>query len=156
MKRKQLAILIFTAALALAGASLLSSADADEAAIRQACLNYADSAYLVKPELIDESVHPKVQKVGYICTPGQTPCREAWMNHTQLRDLVAGWNKNGRFDPKTAKREVKILDRLDLTAVARLDAEWGVDFFHLAKIDGRWQILNVIWQTYPQPAAAAN
>ena len=36
-----------------------------------------------------------------------------------------------------------------MTAVARLDAEWGVDYFQLAKIDGRWMIVNVIWQTYP-------
>jgi len=35
------------------------------------------------------------------------------------------------------------------TAVARLDAEWGIDFFHLAKVDGNWMIVNAVWQTYP-------
>ena len=33
--------------------------------------------------------------------------------------------------------------------MARLDAEWGIDFFHLAKVDGTWKIMNVIWQSYP-------
>ena len=27
--------------------------------------------------------------------------------------------------------------------------EWGIDYFHLAKLDGTWTIMNVIWQTYP-------
>ena len=34
-------------------------------AIKQAVLNYALAIYEVNPRLIDESVHPKVQKVGY-------------------------------------------------------------------------------------------
>jgi hypothetical protein len=121
----------------------------DEDAIRQAVLNYANSAYLVKPELVEESVHPKLQKIGYIPTKDGDGYRELWMNFYELRELVSGWNAEGRFDADTAKREIKILDRLDQTAVARLDAEWGIDFFHLARIDGTWKIMNVIWQSYP-------
>jgi hypothetical protein len=123
-------------------------AESDEEAIRQAVLNYANSAYLVKPELVEESVHPKLQKIGYVSREG-APYRELWMNFYELKQLVSDWNKEGRFDAESAKREIKILDRLDQTAVARLDAEWGVDFFHLAKLDGTWKIMNVIWQTYP-------
>jgi len=94
------------------------------------------------------------QKIGYIPKQDGTGYRELWMNFYELKELVAGWNSEGRFDPDTAKREVKILDRLDQTAVARLDAEWGIDFFHLAKIDGTWKIMNVIWQTYPPEKAS--
>jgi hypothetical protein len=144
--------------LAVAVAVTIGSAqrDDDEEAIRQAVLNYANSAYLVKPELIDESVHPSLQKIGYTRQSVEEGWREHWMNFYELKQLVSGWNKNGRFDPATAKREVKILDRLDRTAAARLDAEWGVDFFHLAKLDGQWKIMNVIWQSYPlQPDAGS-
>jgi hypothetical protein len=28
-------------------------------------------------------------------------------------------------------------------------ASWGIDFMQLAKIDGRWQILNIVWQSHP-------
>ncbi|MEM9556248.1 MAG: nuclear transport factor 2 family protein [Acidobacteriota bacterium] len=136
--------LLFTASLATA-----SEADADEQAIVQAVRNYADSAYLVKPELIDESVHPKLQKIGYVMRGETTSYRELWMNFYELKDLVSTWNTNGRFDPATAKREIRVLDQLDQTAVARLDAEWGIDYFHLAKLDGTWTIMNVIWQSYP-------
>ena len=125
-------------------------ADSDEDAIRQAVLNYANSAYLVAPELVEESVHPKLQKIGYVPNREGEGYHELWMNFSELKELVSGWNKEGRFDADTAKREIKILDRLDQTAVARLDAEWGIDFFHLAKKDGTWKIMNVIWQTYPK------
>jgi hypothetical protein len=123
--------------------------NADEAAIRQAVLNYANSAYEVRPELVEQSVHPHLQKVGYVLRGETNTYRELWMNYYELKELVASWNQEGRFDAKTARRDIKILDRLDKTAVARLDAEWGIDFFLLAKLDGTWKIVNVIWQTYP-------
>jgi hypothetical protein len=144
---------ILVLALCFVSAPSATLAGTDEDAIRQAVLNYANSAYLVKPELVDESVHPKLQKIGYIPAQDGKGYRELWMNFYELKELVAGWNAEGRFDADTAKREVKILDRLDQTAVARLDAEWGIDFFHLARIDGTWKIMNVIWQTYPPEEA---
>ena len=140
--------------VALVAAVAPALADKDEEAIRQAVLNYANSAYLVKPELVEASVHPKLQKIGYVSRKDGEGYRELWMNFYELKELVSYWNKEGRFDPETAKREVKILDRLDQTAVARLDAEWGIDYFHLAKIDGTWKIMNVIWQSYPPETKA--
>ena len=71
------------------------------------------------------------------------------MNFYELKELVSGWNQEGRFDAATARRDVRMLDRLDQTAVARLDAEWGIDYFQLARLDGTWTIMNVIWQSYP-------
>jgi len=149
--RTPIVLILLAAAVALP-AQLFAG---DEEEIRQAVLNYANSAYEVKPELVDESVHPKLQKIGYVRRAAEDPYRQLWMNFYELRELVSGWNKEGRFDAATAKREIKILDRLDQTAVARLDAEWGIDFFQLAKIDGSWQIMNVIWQTYPAVAKPA-
>lgn len=147
MNTRTLAIVSILIAIGLATAAWAEGPDSE--AIRQAVRNYADSAYLVKPELVERSVHPKLQKIGYVKRGGED-YRELWMNFYELKELVAGWNKEGRFDPQTAKREIKILDQLDRTAVARLDAEWGIDFFHLAKKDGTWKIMNVIWQSYPE------
>lgn len=128
-----------------------AEAKADVEGIRQAALDYANSAYQVAPELIERSVHPHVQKVGYVRPREGDGYREAWMNFTELQQLVEAWNVDNRqFDPATAKAEVHVLDRLDQIAMARLDAEWGVDYFHLAKKDGRWIIMNVIWQVYPK------
>jgi len=48
---------------------------------------------------------------------------------------------------------VTVLDALDQTASAKLVADWGVDYLHLARYDGRWKIVNVLWQSPPPPAA---
>jgi hypothetical protein len=26
---------------------------------------------------------------------------------------------------------------------------WGIDSLHLAKYDGRWKIINILWQAHP-------
>jgi len=123
-----------------------SADDAD--LVKRACLDYAESAYLMKPENIDRSVHPDLVKVGYIKRGDADEYRVHPMNHQQLKDLVAKWNESGRFGPD-ARKDIEVLDVSDQTACAKLSAEWGVDYFHLAKFDGRWQIAQVIWQTYP-------
>ena len=142
------AIVMMGALVVLPLLAAAAATDSDEEGIKAAVLDYANSAYQVKPDLVDKSVHPRLQKVGYV-RGKDGEYGEHWMTHAQLKELVSGWNKEGRFDPVKARRDVKVLDRLDRTAVARLDAEWGIDFFHLAKIDGKWTIVNVIWQTYP-------
>jgi hypothetical protein len=146
---------ILLAALAMAATALAAepaetTEPSDEDAIRQAVLNYVNSIYQMKPELVDESVHAKLQKVGFVPDKDGTGYREMWMNRDELRELALHWNKEGRIDPDTAKREVKILDQLDQTAVVRLDAEWGIDFIQLARVKGTWVIINVMWQTYPK------
>ena len=40
-------------------------------------------------------------------------------------------------------------DVLNQTAAAKLTAMWGVDYMHLAKYDGKWKIVNILWQETP-------
>jgi len=86
-----LAILILASFVVLAPGP--SQAGADEDGIRQAVLNYANSAYLVRPDLVEESVHPKLQKIGYIPNKDRNGYRELWMNFEELKDLVADWTR---------------------------------------------------------------
>lgn len=141
--------LLLTGMILAAFPDALAEGTSDDEAIKQAVLNYVNSVYEMNPKLIDASVHPRLQKVGYAPKKEEAGYKEMWMTHAELKELTAHWNKDGHLDPATAKREVKILDRLDQTAVVRLDAEWGVDYIHLAKAGDKWLIMNVIWQTYP-------
>jgi len=36
---------------------------------------------------------------------------------------------------------------LDQTAVVKLTADWGVDYMQFGKYDGRWLLVNVLWQS---------
>ncbi len=74
------------------------------------------------------------------------------MTHEQLVELAAKWNAKGRVDAETAPKEIEIFDVMDQTATVKLSAHWGVDYLHLAKIEGKWMIMNVLWQSYPPEA----
>ena len=145
------ALVMTTAAFAAEPAETPEPAElTDEESIRLAVMNYVNAIYQVKPELVDESVHAKLQKVGFVPNKDGDDYREMWMTRDELRELAVHWNQDGSVDPATAKAEVKILAQLDQTAVVRLDAEWGIDFIQLARMKGTWMIVNVMWQTYPK------
>ena len=117
-----------------------------ESDIEQAVLNYVSALYDMKPELIDESVSPKLQKLGYMPARDGSGLVEDWMTFEQLKELVGHLNKDGMFDPATSPREVTILDHSDMIATVKLVAAWGVDYIHLSRNSGKWMIMNVIWE----------
>lgn len=122
--------------------------------VERAVLDYVDALYLVDPSRIERSVHPELAKRGFSRPEGSAAYQELRMSYEQLRDLAGRWNRSGRVDPRTAVREIVVFDVLDQTATAKLVADWGIDYLHLARYDGRWRIVNVLWQS-PPPAGAA-
>jgi len=123
----------------------------DHAAVEAAVRDYVEALYLVKPERIERSVHPALEKIGFYRPPEsgayRTPSK---MTFEQLRELAAGWNKGGR-EGQDIPYQIQVLDVLDVTASAKLTAKWGVDHMHLAKLGGQWKIVQILWQS-PPPA----
>lgn len=118
----------------------------DRAAVHQAALDYLTAVYEAKPELIERSVSPKLTKHGFVRQADGT-YRHGRMTYAELLDVARTWNADGRRDQSI--KEVVVGDVSDQTATAIVRAAWGYDHMQLAKIDGRWQILNIVWQTYP-------
>ena len=147
MMRTTSRTLVILAAMAVAatGFAVAGSAD-DEKGIEQAVQAYVSAIYDMKPELLDGSVSPKLQKLGYMPAQGGSGLEESWMTFDELKDLAGHLNQNGMFDPKTSPRKVTILDRTDMIANVKLDAAWGIDYIHLTKSSGEWMIVNVIWE----------
>ena len=46
-------------------------------------------------------------------------------------------------EPETYK--VQVLDMSDRIASVRTDASWGIDYMHLARLNGEWRVVNVLW-----------
>jgi hypothetical protein len=138
-------LIVLAMTMAVAGFAIAGD-DADEKGIEQAVQNYVSAIYDMKPELLDKSVSPKLQKVGYMPAQDGSGLEESWMTLDELKDLVGHLNKDGMFDPKTSPRKVTILDHTDMIANVKLDAAWGIDYIHLTKISGEWMIINVIWE----------
>jgi hypothetical protein len=143
-------------ASAATAATVAATVAADRRAVEQAVLDYAEAFYLIEPERLERSVHRELVKLGFFRDGPAAAYDSDGMTFDELYALAGSWNRNGRFDRRTARREVVVLDMLDQTAAAKLVAEWGIDYLHLAKYDGRWQIIHVLWQTHPPAAAAAS
>ncbi len=71
------------------------------------------------------------------------------MTNDGLIEVAKTWNKSGKLR-KDAPKEITLFEVLDQVATAKLVAEWGIDYFHLAKFEGKWLIVNVIWQSPPK------
>ena len=133
----------------------VANAQAEREAVRQAVLDYVEGVYNVDPARIERSVHPELAKRGFYQERGKDGYREGKMTQPQLVELAKNWNKSGKLR-KDAPKEITIFEVMDQTASAKLVAEWGMDYFHLAKYNGKWMIVNVMWQSLPPKQAAAN
>lgn len=126
-------------------------APSDEAAIRAAVLDYVEGLYTADTTRIHRSVHPDLAKRGYFIPRSADTYQSAPMSFAELIEVAKTWNRDGRVNPETAIKDIVVFEALDQTASARLTAVWGTDYLHLARYDGRWMIVNVLWQTPPRP-----
>lgn len=135
-------------ALPLVAASAQQS-DAEREAVRAAVLDYVEGVYNVDASRIERSVHPDLAKRGFFVKKGEAAYSPHVMSFAQLVDLAKNYNKDGHVG-KDAPKDIVIYDISDQTASIKLTAVWGIDYMHLAKYDGRWKIINVLWQTPPK------
>lgn len=142
-------ILVMAALVLLPVGAAAQGVDAEREAVRQAVLDYVEGIYEVNPARIERSVHPELAKRGFFVKKGETAYSSDVMTFQQLVELARNYNKNGRV-PKDAPKEVVVFDISDQTASAKLTAVWSIDYIHLAKYDGKWKFVNVLWQTLPK------
>ena len=119
----------------------------DRSEVERAVLDYVEGVYEVKPELIERSVHPELKKFGFARRSPSDDWTVIPMTYEQLVGLAGRYYKEQGGAPEDAPKKIEILDMLDQTASAKLTASWGVDYFHLAKYEGKWKIVHVLWQS---------
>jgi hypothetical protein len=141
------AVLIAVAALVLP-APVKGQTAADSAAIRQTALDYIEGWYEGNAERMERAVHPDLAK--RIINADQRG-RSA-LGHQSAMTLVANTRRGGGKDtpPAQQRKDVRILDVFGNTASVRVDAGAWIDYLHIAKWNGRWVIVNVLWEMRPQ------
>ena len=67
-------------------------------------------------------------------------------------DVQPWLGRVGERDPQPYSREaeVRVLDVYDHIASVAVLSEPFMDYLHLARFDGRWLIVNVLWQERPR------
>jgi hypothetical protein len=142
-------LILLVAAVVLLPAAAAAQGDADREGVRAAVLDYVEGIYEVDASRIERSVHPELAKRGFFVKKGETAYSPSVMTFQQLVDLAKTYNKDGRVK-RDAPKDVVIFDVSDQTASAKLTAVWGIDYIHLAKYDGKWKFVNVLWQSPPK------
>ncbi|TKD58974.1 nuclear transport factor 2 family protein [Flavobacterium sp. ASW18X] len=118
----------------------------DSIEIKQVALDYLVSQHTVKPELFERSAHPRMVK--------RTFWKNRIANKEYLREtfkdgmvlLAETYNVKGDKFPENPTKEVVLLDVYDKVASVKLVADEWIDYMHIVKLNGEWQIVNVLWQ----------
>ena len=148
MTRKMTMAAALAAAFAMAAPAAQAQSHGERAAVERAGMDYLDGFYEGDADKIRRSVHPDVTKVGFM-SRGGSPYRSSPMSFTQMIEYADGVKASGEHPPADAPKAVHLLEMMDQTAAIRVDAWWGSDYMHLAKYDGEWKIIHVLWQTPP-------
>lgn len=129
--------------------SIGAQTDEDRNEVKQAALDYVEGVYEASPSRIERSVHPDLVKRGFFVKRNETAYSQHAMTFAQLVDMAKNPDKGEKL-PKDAPKEVVVFDVSDQTASVKVTAIWGIDYMHLAKYDGKWKIINILWQSPPK------
>lgn len=137
----------FLLSLSLSAQDINSEVDA----VRDACMDYINAFYKADTTLAHRSVHPSLRKTGFYWKKDDAEySKQLEMPFRDLIGLAARWNADGsRADEETPK-SVEVFEVSDKTAVAKVSAVWGIDYMSLMKVDDKWMIVNVLWQSPPK------
>ncbi len=121
---------------------------ADIERIRQTVLGYIEAWYRGEPERGEKSLHPELAKRIVRINPETGKDRLEGMSASTLAER---WRSgDGRDTPLERQlKEITVLDVSGRMASVKLEAAGWVDYLHLAKFDGEWVIVNILWEIKP-------
>ena len=132
-------------ALLVLAAPLRAQAAADSAAIRAAALDYAEGWFEGNAERMARAVSPELVK--------RIVVHDSTTGHDMIQGMGQGALVNGTrrgfgksTPPARQEKDVRILDIFRGVAVARVTMTDWIDYLQLARMDGRWVIVNVLWR----------
>lgn len=149
MKKTALFLLFLAIFVFQASAQTVNVSPEDKAAITQTALDYIEGWYEGNAERMERALHPDLAKrIVRTNDKGQSSLGQM-SALTLVQSVRAGYGKN---TPKEKQqKDVTILDVFENAATVKIVASDWVDYLHIAKYNGRWVIVNVLWAMKPQP-----
>lgn len=144
-------IILFAAFILISSAAVSAQtapSDADKAAITATALDYIEGWYEGNPDRMERALHPDLAKrIVHTNAEGRSS-----LGQMSAMSLVQGVKRGGGKDtPKERQqKDVTILDIYGNTASVKVVASDWVDYLHIAKFNGRWVIVNVLWELKPK------
>lgn len=134
--------------------SIAAQTDADREAIKRTALNYAEGWYEGNADKMESALHPHLAKrIVRTNDKGQS-------NLGQMTGLELVQGTRSGFGKQTPaaeqQKDVTILDILGGAATVKLEMRDWVDYMHIGKFNGKWVIVNVLWETKPKKEEKKN
>jgi hypothetical protein len=143
---------LFAAAAVATATATPALNPAEVKAVEAVAYDYVDGQLEGDARRVSRSLHPDLAKRAVEKNPDELMGLRR-MSKDELVELTA---QGALKTPKDQwSRSVRVLDIVGDVAVARVETPWFTDFFHLGRFDGRWVIVNAMWQPKPRPAPAS-
>jgi hypothetical protein len=122
--------------------------EADKTAITNTALDYIEGWYTADAERMERALHPDLAKRIVMTRDGRS-----MLQQMSAMGLVQGVKRGGgkNTPPEKQQKDVTILDVFENAASVKVVASDWIDYLHIAKFNGRWVIVNVLWELKPQP-----
>ena len=121
--------------------------EADKTAIKQTAMDYIEGWYEGNTERVERALHPELAKRIVRTKDGNSQFEQ--IGAMTLVDRVR--RGGGKQTPKEKQqKDVTILDVFENAASIKIVASDWIDYLHVAKFNGRWVIVNVLWELKPQ------
>jgi hypothetical protein len=126
---------------------------ADSSGIRAAALDYIEGWYTGDTTRMTRALHPELAKRIVETDP---KARKSVLSQMGAKQLIQYTREGGGRDTPADRRQadVSILDIYRGAASAKVIAADWVDYLHLTRWNGRWIIVNVLWEFKPKEARA--
>jgi len=147
MKKLAATSVLIAVATIIGATSAPAQSAADSSAIVATALDYIDGFYTSDAARMERALHPDLAKriVGNPAGP------ESVLQNMTAEQLVQATASGGadRIPDEAKKEDVSILDIYNNVASVRIDAGLWIDYLHLARWNGEWKIVNVLWEMAP-------
>ena len=121
----------------------------DSAAIRNTALDYIEGWYEGSSERMERALHPELAK-RIVITDQQTG--RSRISQMSALSLINGTKAGGgkKTPLEQQQKDVTILDIYKNAASVKVVASGWIDYLHVAKWEGEWKIVNVLWELKPE------
>jgi hypothetical protein len=122
----------------------VGTSEGERVAIRQAALDYIESFKTGDSPRLARSLHPDLAKriVAFDATQGRDVLQQ--MSATQLVEMT-GQVAAAPQPMDLTVTSVEVLDLYRNAATVKVVTSRWIDYIHIARFDGEWKIVNVLW-----------
>jgi hypothetical protein len=117
----------------------------DSLEIKKIAVGYLVALQELDPALMERVMHKNLAKrtIGYDRAAKAETITET--TYEQMLAFAVDWNKSGTKFPFNPNNQVTILDIYNRMATVKLVSDNWIEYLHLIKTNGQWEVINLLW-----------